>query len=210
MFSTAHMARSCPPPKRLVTSRKTVAEYIGPLPDCAQYLKCMVDYTCPPLVEFEWLRNGEPIPEPTETEIMALTLYAAEATPPRCEVYTFEPLALNSVNAPAGTTMDDLLPLVVAADGGTKEYPNFGAVDVATDIVMSLRSVGETTSDVILVDGSSQGGLDYTLDPSKPGTFPGQMLIEVPEGCEQTLTLCVAKFQNKAGEATDPNGNVLP
>ena len=211
MFNAEMMARdiACNRTVRSVTSRKTVAEYIGPAPDCDRYVKCLVDWNCPPLITFEWLRSGEPIPEPTENEKMALTLYAAEATPPRCEVYTFEPLDLTNANAPAGTTLADLLPLIVDADGGSQAYPNFGAVDVATDIVMSLRSVGETTADVVLVDGNPQGGLDYTLDPNKPGTFPGQTPIEVPEGCEQTLTLCIARFQNKAGEATDAAGTVL-
>ena len=205
---TPPLGTRCLPISTDAVSALCVAEYIGPAPDCDTYKKIAKFVAdCPPT--FCWFRNGEPIPEPTETEKMALTLYAAEATPPRCEVYTFEPLDLTSENAPAGTTLADLLPLIVAGDGGPQAYPNFGAIDVATDIVMSLRSVGETTADVILVDGNPQGGLDYTLDPDKPGTFPGQTPIEVPEGCEQTLTLCIARFQNKAGEATDAAGTVL-
>ena len=198
MFSTAHMARSCPPPKRLVTSRKTVAEYIGPLPDCAQYLKCMVDYNCPPLVEFEWLRNGEPIPEPTETEIMSLKPIVSPSTKPECEKYVSRFVSVDSTSGV--TDVASLAQFILDNEGGDGAYENFGAVDLAADSVLSITLMPrpEDGEDMLMVDGFEQGG--FTFDASTQGPFSdvSGITISIPDPCNFLASICLERCLTKA------------
>lgn len=104
--------------KRYVTSRKTAAEYVGPLPDCDQFEKCLVDYNCPPSPCVEWFRNGEPIPTPTAEEISAMsatsTRRISETSAFICEVYDIDNVA--PLDGPGDFTGQELWDAVVAAN----------------------------------------------------------------------------------------------
>lgn len=131
---------------------------------------------------------------------MAFNLFPAQATPPRCERYVTEPVDVTSVEAPAGTTLADIVALALAEDGGSGEYPTFEAVDLATDTVVMVEMRGEKENDVVLIDGNPQGGFRYSIENEDSTTFPGQTPVEVPEGCEMTVSVCIRQCRNKANE----------
>ena len=180
--------------KRFVTSRKTVAEYIGPLPDCARYVKCMVDYNCPPLVEFEWLRNGEPIPDPTETEIMAMTIIAPGAPAPVCKSADVLPLR---IVGPAGPfTYAEIQAQALAAapvdyNFGTKADPILVPAADDDDILALNISVAEMGQSFLL-NGNPSGGVN------DPDGVNRDNLVEVPAGCAIDAAFCLQSCLTKA------------
>lgn len=184
-----------------ITSTQLIAEYVGPYPDCDHLKK----YLCFNLKckepECFWVLNDEYYADDdlplTNEEFMAFKITPAPAQSKTCERYTLEPFILDATNVPAGTTIADLIPLAIGADGGSLEYPSFGAV-TATDEVMELRITAEDDNDVILVDTQEAKEVIYMADVDDAETFPGQTPVQVPDGCEMTLTICFRKCLTKA------------
>lgn len=179
-----------------------VAEYFDPIPnpetgDCDQYKKILIltskceDEDC-----FYWFKNGTKIETPTEEELMAIQLTPAPTTGPTCEQYPTEPFIIDNANAD-GVTLADLVALALGGDGGTLEYPSFGAV-AATDKVLEVSIVAEDGDDVILIDGQEAGSYTYTTSVDANETFPGQTPITVPADCEFSVSVCFCKCLTKA------------
>ena len=184
--------------KRFVTSRKTVAEYIGPEPKCDHYAKCMVDYNCPPTPEFEWLRNGEPIPEPTENEIMALNPIASPSTKPDCEKYVSRFAAVDSTSGV--TDVASLAQFILDNEAGDGEYENFGAVDLAADTVLSITLMPrpEDGEDMLLVDGFEQGGFMFDAATQGPFSDVSGITLSIPDPCNFLASICLERCLTKA------------
>lgn len=187
-------------PKRYVTTVGPPCDFIGPEPECAVYRKYTKFYNCEPLQEDCWTKDGQPV-EPSEEDIMALTPIAAPKPSIDCEIYCTRFVAVDGTSGVTdGTT---LLDFILANDPGDGEYETLGAVDPATDTVLSvvLSPRPEDGEDTVLVDGIAQGGYTYDVDNGAWSDASGAT-IEIPEGCNfLAVAKLKRKFDTKTGEA---------
>ena len=130
--------------KRFVTSRKTIAEYIGPAPDCDHYVKCLVDWSCPPTPDVEWLRNGEPTEPPTEEELSEMI--EVQGNPGGSPMA--KPL-----------TLDIALPPRVAGDSGTAA--DLIAEAIATGDLFPGTTLAPVAENAQAITGQADGGVIY-------------------------------------------------
>ena len=186
MFNAEMMARdiACNRTVRSVTSRKTVAEYIGPAPDCDRYVKCLVDWNCPPLITFEWLRNGEPTDPPTPEEISEMI--EVQGNPGGSPMA--KPL-----------TLDVALPARVAGDSGTAA--DLIAEAIATAAVFDGTTLAPVAENVQAITGQADGGVIYggQTVPDGGGNIRDTNGVTAstewevpkePENCEWTPVVC--------------------
>lgn len=149
---------------------------------------------------FYWYRNGVKLENPpTEEQLMAFNLIPAPVSQKKCERYTTEPFIIDNANA-NDITLADLVTLAFDNDGGSLEFPTFGAV-AADDEVLNISVVAEDGDDVVLIDGQESGGFSWTTDTTDASTFPGQTPVTVPEGCEFSVSVCFRKCLSKAEQA---------
>lgn len=112
---------------------------------------------------------------------------------PTCEVYGVRPFI---VTGPvAAQTIATYIADAIAADPTPAAYATFGPV-AATDDVMSFDFVQEDGEDVALVDGQETGGYSFAADASS--ALNQAIEIEVPDGCEFTVNVCMKKCLTKA------------
>jgi len=132
-------------------------------------------------------------PETKEIIVAGSTIPVGVSTP-KCETYNVRPFIVTGPIAaqPIATYIADAL----AADATPPAYATFGA-PLATDMIASFNLVQEDGADIALVDGQETGG--YTFTAASAEDMLNQAIeIEIPDGCEFTVNVCLKKCLDKA------------
>lgn len=149
--------------------------------------------------------NGAPVfsyvyfNPPEKGPIMANEPIAAPAPDEDdCEMYASRFVPVDSTSGVTdGTTLLDFL---IANDPGTGEYETYGAIDIATDEVISvtLGPRPEDGADTITVDGNAQGGWTFNSALGGWANAAGTVLA-IDDPCNFLGSFCLKRCVDKQG-----------
>lgn len=173
-------------------------EYVSPYPECIDYTKVTQYYNCPPLTTEHWFRGATSIPTPSEETLMSLKSIASPSIEPTVEKYASRFVAVDSTSGV--TDVASLVAFVAANDSGDGEYPTFGAVDPAADMVMTIMLAPrpEDGADMLLVDGFEQGGFSFTSGDNGGYDDAAGITLVIPNPCNFLASVCWTKSLTKA------------
>lgn len=179
--------------KEKATERRPIyfkdTEYSTPEPECKVVFCRETLFNCAPFTEAAvWLdEHKQPLsPQPTETEVMALTIYPLSAQAPSCERVDVLPFEI--VGPAAAQDYTAMLTAALAAN--PVSYATFGAA-AATDEVLAFNAVEKNGG------GLLYNGIETPMINDPDGVNMANEL-EVPDGCTAVVTFCLQKCLTKA------------